>query len=102
MRVEARTYVIILCRAAVRGSRDEADCLLFRVDGRRTWGRNGGRTDAAAAAGGAVRFLKEEADEVVTLYRHPEGAPFAVASSYQEWHDLSDEEVKDLLRSLDD
>lgn len=46
---------------------------------------------------GAVDLLKNEADKIITLYKHPVSFPFAVASSYQEWHDLTDEEVKSYL-----
>ena len=55
---------------------------------------------APTASGGAIRLLEKEADQVVALYRHPRGLPFAVASSYQEWHDLTDKEVMDYLRSV--
>lgn len=55
---------------------------------------------APTASGGAIKLLEKEADQVVTLYRHPRGLPFAVASSYQEWHDLTDKEVIDYLRSV--
>lgn len=54
---------------------------------------------APTASGGAIKFLEKEADKIVTLYRHPEGLPFAVASSYEEWHDLTDEEVKKYLQA---
>lgn len=52
------------------------------------------------ASGGAVELLRKEADKVITLYQHPEALPFAVASSYQEWHDLTDKEVKGYLKSV--
>lgn len=55
---------------------------------------------APTASGGAVELLKKEADKVITLYQHPKGLPFAVASSYQEWHDLSNKEVSDYLQSV--
>lgn len=51
------------------------------------------------ASGEAVSLLKKEADQVSILYTHPENLPFAVASSYQRWHDLTDEEVKNYLQS---
>ncbi len=51
------------------------------------------------ASGGAVALLKKQADKVITLYEHPTGLPFAVASSYQEWHDLTNEEVIQYLES---
>lgn len=54
------------------------------------------------ASGGALALLGKEADKVIALYEHPTGLPFAVASSYQEWHDLTDEEVMEYLKgSLD-
>lgn len=49
------------------------------------------------ASGAAVELLEKEVDQLVALYRHPAGLPFAVASSYREWHDLTDEEVKNYL-----
>jgi len=54
---------------------------------------------APTASGGAVKLLESEADKIVTLYQHPKGQPFAVASSYQEWHDLTDKEIKEYLKS---
>ena len=48
---------------------------------------------APTGSGGAIELLENEADQVITLYKHPTGLPFAVASSYQKWHDLTDEEV---------
>jgi len=50
------------------------------------------------ASEGAVELLKNEADKVITLYQHPKDLPFAVASSYRKWHDLTDEEVKKYLK----
>lgn len=52
------------------------------------------------ASSGAIKLLEKEADQVVALYRHPRDLPFAVASSYEEWHDLNDKEVIDYLRSV--
>jgi putative phosphoribosyl transferase len=49
------------------------------------------------ASGAAVQLLKAEVDELVALYIHPPNLPFAVASSYESWHDLTDDEVKQLL-----
>jgi len=54
---------------------------------------------APTASGGAIELLEDEADQVITLYKHPRGLPFAVASSYKEWHDLTDNEVMDYLQS---
>ncbi len=53
---------------------------------------------APTASGGAIELLENEADQVITLYKHPRGLPFAVASSYQEWHDLADKEVMEYLQ----
>jgi len=49
------------------------------------------------ASGSAVQLLRPHVDELVALYVHPAHLPFAVASSYKNWHDLSDEEVKAYL-----
>lgn len=49
------------------------------------------------ASASAVELLKGEVDKIITLYTHPPGLSFAVASSYRKWHDLSDEEVKNYL-----
>lgn len=46
----------------------------------------------------ATRHLSNEADQIITLYEHPQGWPFAVAGSYQEWHDLTDKEVIEYLQ----
>jgi len=54
---------------------------------------------APTASGGAVALLRKEADRLITLYEHPRGLPFAVASSYQSWHDLTDEEVIEYMES---
>lgn len=54
---------------------------------------------APTASGGAIELLGKEADQLITLYQHPKNLPFAVASSYQEWHDLTDEEVKTYLKN---
>lgn len=50
------------------------------------------------ASAGAVNLLKNHADGIIDLYVHPEGLPFAVASSYKNWYDLTDEEVKEYLK----
>lgn len=55
---------------------------------------------APTASGGAIKLLENQVDRVITLYKHPKGLPFAVASSYQKWHDLSDEEVKEYLKKV--
>lgn len=49
------------------------------------------------ASGAAVQLLKGQVDELVALYVHPAHLPFAVASSYEQWHDLTDDEVKQYL-----
>jgi predicted phosphoribosyltransferase len=49
------------------------------------------------ASGAAVQLLKAHVDELVALYVRPSHLPFAVASSYKSWHDLTDEEVKQCL-----
>ena len=49
------------------------------------------------ASGSAVRLLSPEVDELISLYIHPEHLSFAVASFYQHWRDLTDEEVKEYL-----
>ncbi|MFZ3063163.1 MAG: phosphoribosyltransferase family protein [Actinomycetota bacterium] len=50
------------------------------------------------ASGTAVAKIKPEVDRLVVLYTHPPGLSFAVASFYDEWYDLTDEEVKDFLK----
>lgn len=52
------------------------------------------------ASGGAVQLLKAHVDELVALYVHPSHLPFAVASSYENWHDLTDDEVKQCLAQV--
>lgn len=49
------------------------------------------------ASSNAVKLLEKEVSKVITLYKHPANFPFAVASSYLKWHDLTDEEVKKYL-----
>jgi len=56
---------------------------------------------APTASGGAIELLENEANKVVTLYQHPKNLPFAVASSYKEWHDLTDKEVIEYLQSIE-
>lgn len=50
------------------------------------------------ASGSAVSLLKPHVDGLVSLYVHPDHLPFAVASSYENWYDLSDEEVMGYLQ----
>ena len=45
------------------------------------------------ASANAVSLIKPHVDRLISLYIHPKNLPFAVASSYKEWHDLSEEEV---------
>lgn len=52
------------------------------------------------ASGNAVQLIKPHVDKLISLYIHPKNLPFAVASSYQNWHDLKEEEVKDLLEEV--
>lgn len=49
------------------------------------------------SSGSAVELIKPNVDELISLYIHPQNLPFAVASSYENWYDLSGEEVKDCL-----
>lgn len=49
------------------------------------------------ASGTAVERLEPLVERIVALYLHPKQLPFAVASSYANWHDLTDEEVIALL-----
>lgn len=55
---------------------------------------------APTVSGGAIELLERQADQIVALYRHPKDLPFAVASSYEEWHDLTDKEVVQSLQSV--
>ncbi len=49
----------------------------------------------ASAAG--VKLVQPHADDMVCLYVHPEEYPFAVASFYRHWTDMTDGEVVDYL-----
>lgn len=49
------------------------------------------------ASENAVKTVRSRVDQLISLYIHPANLPFAVASSYKEWHDLTDQEVKDYL-----
>ncbi len=49
------------------------------------------------ASGAAVDLLEPIVDRLILLYVHPREQPFAVASSYAHWRDLTDEEVSALL-----
>jgi len=46
----------------------------------------------------ALKLLKNQVQKLITLYQHPQNWPFAVACSYEEWHDLTAQEVKRYLR----
>lgn len=52
------------------------------------------------ASASSVKLLKGQADKIISLHVHPEGLPFAVASSYKNWHDLTNYEVKGFLNDL--
>lgn len=49
------------------------------------------------ASESAVVLIKPHVDQLISLYVHPKNLPFAVASSYKNWHDLTDKEVKEYL-----
>ena len=50
------------------------------------------------ASGSAIKVVRRLADKLITLYQHPIKLPFAVASSYCHWHDLTDQEVLKYLK----
>ncbi len=52
------------------------------------------------ASGSAVKAVTLKVDKLITLYKHPIKLPFAVANSYQRWHDLTDKEVLKYLRHV--
>jgi len=45
------------------------------------------------SSGNAIQLIKPEVDNLIALYTHPKHLPFAVASSYEKWHDLTDKEA---------
>lgn len=47
----------------------------------------------------SVEILKKEADEVICLFEQPYGS-FAVASYYEDFPDLTDDEVKSLVKEV--
>lgn len=47
----------------------------------------------------AIQLIKPQVNIFISLYIHPRGLPFAVASTYENWYDLTDEEVKRLLKN---
>lgn len=54
-------------------------------------------TAVPTASGSAIKLIKPQVDKLISLYIHPENLPFAVASSYQNWYDLTDKEIKNYL-----
>lgn len=50
------------------------------------------------SSGSAASLIKPEVDKFVCLYTHPIFLPFAVASFYRKWTDLTDEDVLPFLR----
>lgn len=51
------------------------------------------------ASENAFDLINPHVFKLISLYVHPKNLPFAVALSYQEWHDLTDLEVKEYLRN---
>ncbi|RLG58438.1 MAG: hypothetical protein DRN88_00750 [Candidatus Hydrothermarchaeota archaeon] len=51
------------------------------------------------ASKGSLRMISPHADEIYCLNIR-ESYPFAVAEAYQEWHDLTDDEVVETLNML--
>lgn len=47
------------------------------------------------ASQSAIELIKPLVNKLISLYVHPKNLPFAVASSYQNWHDLTNQEVKE-------
>ena len=52
------------------------------------------------ASGSAINEVKPKVDALITLYKHPKELPFAVASSYKNWQDLTDKEVLKYLHNV--
>jgi len=52
------------------------------------------------ASGRAVKLIRPQVDQIISPYIHPEDQSFAVASSYQNWYDLSKQEVINLLKKF--
>ena len=48
---------------------------------------------------GTDQLIKKEVDRLICLYIQPGFGSFAVASFYQDFHDLTDQEVRDLLKN---
>lgn len=42
-------------------------------------------------------FIKDEVDEVIDLYLHPEHFPYQIKDSYENWHRLTEDEVEEIL-----
>lgn len=49
------------------------------------------------SSGSAFSLIKPKVDKLVSLYVHPAYLPFAVASFYKHWRDLTDEDVLPFL-----
>ena len=49
------------------------------------------------ASSGAIELLAPEVDEIICLNIRS-GSSFAVADAYENWHDLTDEEVLKILK----
>ena len=48
---------------------------------------------------GSIKRVRPQVDEIICLHSEPPGFSFAVASFYQDFHDLTDEEVVDFLKN---
>jgi putative phosphoribosyl transferase len=53
------------------------------------------------SSGSAASLIKPQVDKLVCLYTHPIFLPFAVASFYKKWRDLTDEDVLPFLINTD-
>lgn len=49
------------------------------------------------SSGTAFSLIEPKVDKLISLYTHPVYSPFAVASFYKNWRDLTDEDVLPLL-----
>lgn len=49
------------------------------------------------ASDGAYKKVKPQVDQLICLHKEPENVPFAVASFYEIWTEMRDEEVLDYL-----
>lgn len=50
------------------------------------------------ASGGAVKMIEPEVDQLICLHKEPENVSFAVASFYEIWTEMTNEEVINYLR----